>query len=85
MDRTLTSALGIESNFKTTVLFMFSAIMHELQGYREESRKLAEQVRELRTRKSEIEEQLLQEKNKGFFEFLKNKIQVKKTPESGEG
>jgi len=83
MERTLTSALGIESNFKTTVFFMFSAIMQELYNYREESSKLAEQVRELRSQKIKIEEQLLEEKNKGFFEFLKDKLQVKKV--SGEG
>lgn len=84
MERTLTSALGIESNFKTTVLFMFSAIMGELQNYREESRKLAEQVRQLREQKSAIEEQLILEKNKGFFGFLKNKMQVKKAYQQEE-
>lgn len=77
MDRTLTSALGIENNFKTTVLLMFSAIMQELQGYKAESRKLSEQVRELRQQKTGIEEQLFEEKNKSILEFIKDKIQVK--------
>ncbi|MHB9096166.1 MAG: MerR family transcriptional regulator [Eubacteriales bacterium] len=84
MERTLTCALGIESNFKTTVLFMFSSIMQELQGYREESRKLGEQVGRLREQKTAIEEMLLEERNKGFFEFLKDKIQLKKTSGQGE-
>lgn len=84
MDMTLTSALGIESNFKTTVLFMFSAIMQEQQNYREESRKLAEQVRKLRTQKNEIAEQLVLERSKGLFSFLKDKIQVKKVCEQEE-
>ncbi|PKM81274.1 MAG: hypothetical protein CVU89_09660 [Firmicutes bacterium HGW-Firmicutes-14] len=78
MERTLTGGLGIESNFKTTMFFMFAAIMQELQTYREESKKLADQVRELRDQKTVIEERLLEEKNKGFFDFIKEKIQVKK-------
>jgi cell division protein FtsB len=52
--------------------------MQELQTYREESKKLADQVRELRDQKTVIEERLLEEKNKGFFDFIKEKIQVKK-------
>lgn len=79
MDRTLTSALGIDNNFKTTVLLMFSAIMQELQDYKNEGRKLAEQVRELRLQKSGIEEQLFEERNKGILEFIKDKMKVKKT------
>lgn len=78
MDRTLNSALGIENNFKTTVLFMFSAIMRELQSYKEESRELKAEVRKLRDQKSKIEELLLEEKNKGLFDFLKGKMQLKK-------
>ena len=84
MDRMLTGALGIENNFKTTVFFMFSAIMQELQNYREESRKLTDQVRELRSQKTKIEEQLSEEKNKGFFDFLKTRMQVKKAVDPGK-
>lgn len=84
MERTLTSGLGIESNFKTTVFFMFSAIMRELQAYREDSRKLAEQVRELREEKIKVEEKLIEERNKGLLDFLKDKIQVKKISEQEE-
>lgn len=78
MERTLTSALGIESNFKTTVFFMFSSIMQELQNYREESKKLAEQVRILHEQKNAIEELLSEERNKSLFEFVKTKIQARK-------
>ena len=80
MERTLASGLGIESNFKNTVFFMFSAIIRELQCYREESKKLTEQVRELREEKLKAEEKLLEEKNKGLLDYFKNKMQVKKMP-----
>ena len=74
LDRTLSSALGIEQNFKTTVFFMFSAIMQELQAAREESKYLGQQVEKLRIQKATIEEQLLEEQNKGLLEFLRGKI-----------
>lgn len=78
MDRTLTSVLGIEGNFKTTVLMMFSAIMQELHNYKNESRKLAEQVRELRMQKNVVEEKLMEERNKGLLDFIRDKMQPKK-------
>lgn len=78
MDRTLTSVLGLEGNFKTTVLMMFSAIMQELHEYKNESRKLAEQVRQLRLQKNVVEEQLMEERNKGLLDFIKDKMQIKK-------
>ncbi|HWI54131.1 MAG TPA: MerR family transcriptional regulator [Desulfobacteria bacterium] len=78
MDLTLTNVLGIEGNFKTTVLLMFSSIMKELHDYKDESRQLAEQVRELRMQKTVVEEQLTEERNKGLIDFLKDKIQTKK-------
>lgn len=74
MDRTLSSALGIDHNFKTTVFFMFSAIMQELQSAREESRNLAKQLELMRNEKTTIEEQLLEEQNKGLMEFIRGKI-----------
>ncbi len=77
MEKMLNSALGIESNFKTTVFFMFSAIMQELQRYKEENIKLAEQVGELRKQKMKIEEQLQEERKKGFLQFFKDKVQMK--------
>jgi len=82
LDKTLTSALGIEQNFKTTVFQMFTAIMEELQKTREESKKLAHEVQLLRTEKEMIEEKLLEEQNKGLFEFLKDKLQMKKSGEA---
>lgn len=84
MDRTLTSVLGVEGNFKTTVLLMFSAIMQELHNYKNESRKLAEQVRELRLQKNVVEEQLEEERNKGLLDFLKDKMQIKKSVKAEE-
>ena len=36
LDKTLTSALGIDQNFKTTVFHMFTDIMEELQKARKE-------------------------------------------------
>lgn len=78
MERTLTSALGIEANFKTTVFFMFSAILQELQTYRNESRNLGVEVQKLHEQKFKIEELLSEERNKGLLEFLKGKIQLKR-------
>ncbi len=85
MDRTLTSVLGIEGNFKTTVLLMFSSIMQELHNYKTESRQLAQQVRELRIQKNVVEEQLTEERNKGLLDFLKDKMQIKKSVSTDEG
>ncbi|MDW7675891.1 MAG: MerR family transcriptional regulator [Bacillota bacterium] len=74
LDRTLTSALGIDHNFKTTVFFMFSAIMQEMQAAREESRNLAKQLQLMRDEKLLIEGQLFEEQNKGLLEFLRGKM-----------
>jgi DNA-binding transcriptional MerR regulator len=78
LDKTLTSALGIEHNFKTTVFHMFTAIIAELQKTREESKKLAYEVQLLRNEKEIIEDKLLKEQNKGLFDFVKGKLQIKK-------
>lgn len=82
LDKTLTSALGIDQNFKTTVFHMFTAIMEELQKARKESKKLAYEVQLLRTEKEMIEGKLLEEQNKGLLEFLKDKLQIKKSGEA---
>jgi len=82
MDRSLNSAIGVDHNFKTTVFFMFSAIIQELQAYRQESRELAGRLENLRLEKSAIEEQLAEEQSKSLLEFIKNKLQSKKSPES---
>lgn len=82
LDKTLASALGIEQNFKTTVFHMFTAIMEELQKTREESKKLAYEVQLLRTEKEMIESKLWEEQNKGLFDFLKDKLQIKKSSEA---
>lgn len=78
LDKALTSALGIEQNFKDTVVFMLSSIMEEMQKAREESRRLAEQVELLRYEKQDMEEKLIEAQNRNLFEFLKDKVSVKR-------
>ena len=77
MDRSLNSAIGVDHNFKTTVFFMFSAIIQELQSYRQESRELTARLENLRLEKNEIEEKLAEEQSKSLLDFIKNKL-VKK-------
>lgn len=79
MDRSLNCALGVDHNFKTTVFFMFSAIIRELQAYRQESRDLTAKLANLQLEKNEIEEKLTVEQNKGLLDFIKNKLQSKKS------
>lgn len=74
LDNTIADPLGVEHNFKTTVVFMLSSIMKELQKTQEESRKLSQQVELLRREKSRIEAQLIEEQNKGIFDVLKQRI-----------
>lgn len=81
MDMALDSAMGIDGNFKTTVFFMLSAIMQELQTYRETSQKLSQQLELLQLEKSEIEEKLQEEQRKGILDFIRDKIAMKKMQE----
>lgn len=74
LDRTLTSALGVEHNFRTTVFFMFSAIIQELQKSREESKNLARQLELLRKEKERVEEKLNEEQQKTLWKFLTSKF-----------
>lgn len=74
LERTLTSALGLEQNFKTTVFFMFSAIIQELQKTREEGKNLARQLELLRKEKERIEERLTEEQQKSLWRFLTDKF-----------
>lgn len=74
LDRTLTSALGVEANFKTTVFFMFSAIIQELQKSREESKKLARQLELLRQEKELVEEKLTEQQQKSLWKFISDKF-----------
>lgn len=78
LERTLASAMGIDHNLKTTIFFMFSAIIEELRKSQEESRKLAEEVHRLRIQKEAAEEKLFEEQNKSLLEFLRDKLQTKK-------
>ncbi len=77
LDNILSSSLGVEHNFKTTVFIMLSAIMQELQASRQESRELARQVAKLQVEKHKVEEQLQEEQNKGLLDFLKTKLNKK--------
>ena len=70
--------MGIEQNFKDTVVFMLSSIMEEMQKAREESRRLAEQVELLRYEKQDIQEKLVEAQNKGLIDFLIDKVSVKR-------
>lgn len=79
LERTLTSAMGVEHNLKATIFFMFSAIMEELQKSREESQKLADEVYRLRSSKEDVEIKLLEEQNKSLLEFVRDKLYVKKS------
>ncbi|NLC76996.1 MAG: MerR family transcriptional regulator [Clostridia bacterium] len=81
LERTLACAMGVDHNLKTTVFFMFSAIMEELGKAREESRRLADEVRHLRSLKEAAEIKLLEEQNKSLLEFLRDKLQAKKQTE----
>jgi DNA-binding transcriptional MerR regulator len=74
MERTLTSGLGIDANFKTTVFFMFSAIIQELQKSREESKNLAKQLELLRKEKEDIEDKLTEEQQKSLWQVLTRKF-----------
>ncbi len=82
LDQNLNSALGVDTNFKNTVIYMFNAIMQELQQAREESKRLAGEVQALRLEKAAILEKLLQEQNKTLIEFLRHKVQWRKTREA---
>jgi len=78
LDKALTSALGIEQNFKDTVVFMLSSIMEEMQRAREESRNLSKQVELLRFEKQDMQERLIEEQNKGLIDFLMDKVSLKR-------
>lgn len=74
LERTLTSTLGLEHNFKTTVFFMFSAIIQEMQKTREESKNLARQLELLRKEKERVEERLTEEQQKSLWRFFTDKF-----------
>lgn len=77
LDRTVGDSFGVEHNFKTTVLFMFSTILNELQEARNEASALSSQVKELKIAKESMEEQLWEAQNKGIFGFFRAKVNVK--------
>ncbi len=77
LDHILTSSLGVEHNFKTTVFIMLTAIMQELQVSRQEGRELSQQLEKLEQEKHQVEDQLQEEQKKGLLEFIKTKLNKK--------
>lgn len=67
-------ALGIEQNFKTTVFFMFSTIMQELERAREESRYLADQLELLRKERGRMLDNLKKEQKKTLWRFIYDRL-----------
>lgn len=74
LDNTIADPLGIEHNFKTTVVYMLSSIMKELQKTQDESKKLSQQVELLRREKNQIAAQLAEEQSKGILDILKHRL-----------
>lgn len=77
LDRTVGDSFGVEHNFKTTVLFMFSTILNELQHARDEASLLSSQVEDLKKAKNSIEEELWKEQNRGIFRLFRVKANVR--------
>ncbi len=77
LDRTVGDSLGVEHNFKTTVVFMFSCILNELQQSRTEAAALSEKVQQLQHTKNMMEKELREAQNKGILKLFRPKIQTK--------
>jgi DNA-binding transcriptional MerR regulator len=77
LDRTVGDSLGVDHNFKTTVVFMFSSILTELQEARKEADKLSREVQNLKRAKNEIEEKLWEEQSRGLLGFFRTRLRVK--------
>ncbi|MGI6227730.1 MAG: MerR family transcriptional regulator [Peptococcales bacterium] len=77
LDNTIADPLGIEHNFKTTVVYMLSSIMKELQKTQEDSRKLSQQVELLRREKNQIAAQLAEEQSKSIVDILKQRLSTR--------
>ncbi|MCR4442208.1 MAG: MerR family transcriptional regulator [Peptococcaceae bacterium] len=73
LDRAVGDSLGVEHNFKTTVLFMFSNIMDELQRARGEAQALSCELQELKKTKNRIETQLEEIRGKKLFGLFRIK------------
>lgn len=77
LDNSIADPLAIQHNFKTTVIYMLSSIMKELQKTQEESRKLAQEVELLKRERNKIAAQLAEEQNKSLLDLLKQKMGLK--------
>lgn len=71
LDRSLGDSLGVEHNFKTTVLFMFSRILEELQQARDEANKLSAELKILKDTKENMERQLEETQQRGLLGFFR--------------
>lgn len=78
LDRSVGDSLGVEHNFKTTVLFMFSSIMNELQMARQETAAMAEKIKELERINSSMEKELIEARKVGFLSFFRQGMQMKR-------
>lgn len=75
LDRTVEDSLGVEHNFKTTVLYMFSNILSELQEARKETEKLAVKLRKLEEINELMEKELWDAHNKGILKLFRRGMQ----------
>lgn len=71
LDRAVGDSMGIEHNFKTTVLFMFSSILTELQEARKETSRMAEKLRQLEEINNLMEKKLWDAHNKGILKLFR--------------
>lgn len=78
LDRAVGDTLGIEHNFKTTVLFMFSSIMKELQEARKETLRLTEKMHQLEEINEDMEKKLWDAHNRGILKLFRKGMQFRR-------
>lgn len=79
MERTMTAVLGIDSNYKTTLFFMFNAILEEMKSYRQENMAIKSQLAILQRELFDITGNNNAEANHGLLDLIRHKWQNKKT------
>lgn len=75
LDRAVGDSLGVEHNFKTTVLFMFSSILSELQEARKETGRMALKMRKLEETNELMEKELWEAHNRGILKLFRRGMQ----------
>lgn len=73
MERTMTSVLGIDSNYKTTLFFMFNTILEEMKSYRQEVKEL----RELFARQEFLDKGEKEQSKENILGFFRDKFNKK--------